>query len=107
MFSKLPIRVLYFFSDLINNSIISFYRNKIVEKNLINSFPEYDSKKIKKIKKGFYKNFCDLVFETIKSISINARLNMEKALNQKIHLFLDVKLKKKKATSIELVGESL
>jgi len=45
--------------------------------------------------------------QTIKSISINARLNMEKALNQKIHLFLDVKLKKKKATSIELIGESL
>ena len=45
--------------------------------------------------------------QTIKSISINARLNMEKALNQKIHLFLEVKLKKKKATSTELVGESI
>ena len=45
--------------------------------------------------------------QTIKSISINARLNMEKALNQKIHLFLEVKLKKKKATSTELAGESI
>ena len=45
--------------------------------------------------------------KTIKSISINARLNMEKALNQKVHLFLEVKLKKKKATSTELVGESI
>ena len=48
-----------------------------------------------------------LDFMKMKSISINARLNMEKALNQKIHLFLEVKLKKKKATGTELVGESI
>ena len=89
VFSKLPIRVLYFFSDLINNSIISFYRNKIVEKNLINSFPEYDSKKIKKIKKGFYKNFCDLVFETIKSISIKENELKKRVKFNNLHLIND------------------
>ena len=44
--------------------------------------------------------------QTIKSISSNARSKMEKALNKKIHLFLEVKLKKKKSIHIELAEGS-
>jgi len=62
--------VLYVLSDLFNNTFAPFYRKEVVEKNLYNSFPRLSSNKLKKIKNTFYKNFCDLVFETIKSISI-------------------------------------
>lgn len=71
VFSKLPMRTLYILSDLFNNTIASLYRKEVVVNNLSNSFPGLSSKKIKTIKNTFYKNFCDLVFETIKSISIN------------------------------------
>ena len=63
-------RILYILSDLFNYTFASLYRKKVVVNNLSNSFPSLSSKKIKKIKNTFYKNFCDLIFETIKSISI-------------------------------------
>lgn len=64
-------RMLYILSDFFNNTFASLYRKKVVVNNLSNSFPGLSSKKLKKIKNTFYENFCDLVFETIKSISIN------------------------------------
>ena len=39
--------------------------------------------------------------QTIKSISSTARLRMEKVLKKKVHLFLEVKVKKKKKDSIQ------
>lgn len=47
------------------------YRKKVVLQNLRNSFPEKSEEEIRKICKGFYKNFCDIIFETIKSFTIS------------------------------------
>ena len=68
--SKLPIKVLYVFSDFFYVLISRFYRKKVVETNIKNSFPDLSEEQYKKIKKRFYKNFCDIFFETIKSYSI-------------------------------------
>ena len=68
--SKLPIKVLYVFSDFFYVFISRFYRKKVVETNIKNSFPDLSGEQYKKIKKRFYKNFCDIFFETIKSYSI-------------------------------------
>ena len=68
--SKLPIKVLYVFSDFFYVFISRFYRKKVVETNIKNSFPDLSEEQYKKIKKRFYKNFCDIFFETIKSYSI-------------------------------------
>ena len=79
-------RILYILSDLFNYTFASLYRKKVVVNNLSNSFPSLSSKKIKKIKNTFYKNFCDLVFETIKSISIKESELKKRVKFKNMHL---------------------
>lgn len=47
------------------------YRKKVVIQNLKNSFPEKSEDEIKKITKQFYKHFCDVIFETLKLMTIS------------------------------------
>lgn len=80
--SKLPLRVLYFFSDVIFflNYYLVGYRKKVITQNLRNSFPEKSEDEIRKIRKKFYNNFSDYLVETIKSFSISeteARVRMQ------------------------------
>lgn len=66
LFTRLPMRVLYFMSDIVFVLIyyIIPYRKKLVFKNLRNSFPEYDEKQIRKIAKAFYHYLCDFFMES-------------------------------------------
>lgn len=73
LFSRLPFFVLHRFSD-ISFVLVYFvfqYRRQVVRENLLNSFPEKSPKEIQKIEMQFYRNFCDLIFETIKTFSIS------------------------------------
>ena len=70
LFSRLPIRVLYIFSDIFYVFSSRFYRKKVVDINIRNSFPNLSQSQYNKIKNRFYYNFCDIFFETIKSYSI-------------------------------------
>ena len=65
--SKIPVRVLYFFSDLVYCLIyyIIRYRRKTVENNLANSFPEKSKEELEMIAKKFYHHFCDIFLETL------------------------------------------
>jgi KDO2-lipid IV(A) lauroyltransferase len=71
--SRLPLRVLYFFSGflafLINH--IASYRKKVIVSNLKNSFPEKSNTEIRKLTNAFYRNLADLFFEIIKLESIS------------------------------------
>ncbi len=73
LLSLLPLRVLYFFSDLLFIPLYyGFrYRGRIVRKNLMESFPDKDLKEIKSIERKFYHFFCDYVVEVIKMFSIS------------------------------------
>ena len=74
LFSKLPLRVLYWLSDFIF-VILYFvvgYRKKVVFQNLKNSFPEKSDSELKIIRKKFYHNFCDYLVETLKSFTITS-----------------------------------
>lgn len=74
LFSKLPLRVLYWLSDFIF-VILYFvvgYRKKVVFQNLKNSFPEKSDSELKIIRKKFYHNFCDYLVETLKSFTISS-----------------------------------
>lgn len=75
LFSLIPIRILYLFSDIAYLIIfyIIKYRRNIVLTNLKNSFPEKDDIKLRKIEKAFYKHFCDTIIETIKIFSISEK----------------------------------
>lgn len=75
LFSLLPLRVLYLFSDICRFFIyyVLRYRRDTVSKNLRNAFPEKSEREIKKIEKGFYKHFCDLFIEGYYSLLVSKR----------------------------------
>lgn len=70
--SLLPFRLLYLLSDLTYLLLYKLirYRTKVVRVNLENSFPENSAQEIKRIEIEFYRYFCDLVLETVKSLTI-------------------------------------
>ncbi len=69
----LPFPILYLKSDFLFFLIyrVFGYRRKTVAKNLKIAFPERSEKERQKIAKAFYKNFCDMVLETIKMMGMN------------------------------------
>lgn len=71
--SRLPLSVLYIFSDFLNfllNTVIS-YRKEVIMNNLRNSFPEKSEKEINQIRKEFYRNFADYLVETLKAFTMS------------------------------------
>ncbi|RXM51098.1 MULTISPECIES: lysophospholipid acyltransferase family protein [unclassified Chryseobacterium] len=86
--SKLPLKILYIFSDVIFflNYYLVGYRKKVITQNLRNSFPDKTEDEIRKIRKKFYRNFSDYLVETIKSFSISeteSRVRMQH-INQEL-----------------------
>jgi len=73
LISLLPFRILYLLSDILYFVLfyIVKYRRKVVEQNLKNSFPEKSVSERFKIEKRFYKHLSDLIFESIKTITIS------------------------------------
>jgi KDO2-lipid IV(A) lauroyltransferase len=71
--AMLPFSVLYFFSDLIYPIVyyVVKYRQKVVRKNLVNSFPYKSKKEIEHIEKKFYRHLCDYFVETIKTLRLS------------------------------------
>ncbi|MNU28450.1 Lipid A biosynthesis lauroyl acyltransferase [compost metagenome] len=73
LISLLPFRLLYALSDAICFLLFGLigYRKKVVVQNLRNAFPEKTEQEIQAIAKKFYHYFCDLLLETVKSMSIS------------------------------------
>ncbi|WP_290700585.1 lysophospholipid acyltransferase family protein [Lacinutrix sp.] len=71
--SILPFKLLYAFSDFIYLFIyrIFGYRKKVVLENLRLVFPEKSSEEINTITKKFYHHLCDMVVESMKSMTIS------------------------------------
>jgi len=70
--SLLPLPVLYVLSDVLEFLLfrVAGYRLKVVRANLRNSFPEHGPAELKQIEQKFRKWFCDLILETIKTLTI-------------------------------------
>lgn len=73
LFSRLPLGVLYVFSDILYvlGYYIFPYRKKLVRKHLRDSFPEKTKAERKFIERKFYRNLCDYVVETLKLLTIS------------------------------------
>ncbi|KJD34858.1 lipid A biosynthesis acyltransferase [Tamlana sedimentorum] len=71
--SILPFRLLYLFSDGLYILLFRVfgYRKKVVSSNLKLVFPEKTEKEIKRITKVFYHHLCDMIVESIKSLTIS------------------------------------
>jgi Kdo2-lipid IVA lauroyltransferase/acyltransferase len=68
----LPFRLLYILSDVLCFLLfrVGGYRRQVIRTNLRNSFPEKTDAQIKRIEARFQEWFCDLVLETIKTLTI-------------------------------------
>ncbi|MEY3397528.1 MAG: hypothetical protein RL220_122 [Bacteroidota bacterium] len=71
--SLLPYPVLYFISDFF--FVVFFYlvgyRKAVVLDNLQKCFPDKPEKEILKIRRAFYRHFCDMVLESLKNFSVS------------------------------------
>lgn len=74
-FSILPLRLLYFFSDLLFFLMyyVLGYRKKVVRENLKLVFPEKSEAEIKQIARNFYRHLCDIIVETLKNLSMSEK----------------------------------
>jgi KDO2-lipid IV(A) lauroyltransferase len=71
--SILPTRILYILSTFIFFWVyyVFGYRKKVINDNLNLCFPKKSKKEKKIIEKNFYQHMCDMLIESIKSISIS------------------------------------
>ena len=89
-----PLRVHYLFSDLFFNFAFHIirYRRSVVDKNLVNSFPDKTQKDRDRIARNFYRHFCDTFVETLyfDRISITEGKECVKYLNPELPIsYLD------------------
>ena len=79
--SHLPLCILYRISDLLYILLITLipYRKKVIEENILRSFPELDKSERTKLKRDFYRHFADLIIEGVKNLSIS-KVELEKRM---------------------------
>lgn len=70
--SLLPLWVLHRVSDVLYYLAyyVIGYRKKVVSSNVDRAFPEKSAKERQEIVKGFYRNFSDVIMESVKTFSI-------------------------------------
>ncbi len=97
IFSRLPLKVLYVFSDIFAffNYYFIGYRRKIIIKNLTNSFPEKSKSELKKIEKKFYRNFSDYLVESLKAMTIDENEFTNRISYTNIEAFKKIKSEQK------------
>ena len=80
--SILPFFILHFFSDVLCFWVyrVFGYRVKVVRENLKKSFPEKSDAERHVLEKKFYRNFCDLIFEVIKTFTISKKCMTERCV---------------------------
>lgn len=71
----LPFRILYGISDLLYFIIYHclHYRLEVVRNHLSSSFPEYTPDELHAVEKGFYRQLCDNIVETVKLLHVSDR----------------------------------
>jgi KDO2-lipid IV(A) lauroyltransferase len=87
LLSLLPFWILYLFSDILYFLLFHIikYRRKVVELNLKNSFPEKTVADRLDIEKKFYKHLSDLIFESIKTLSISPKSLKKRFIFSNLH----------------------
>ena len=101
--SLLPFPLLYVLSDFTFVMIYHIfpYRKKVVMKNLQNSLPEKTEAELKIICRDFYKHFCDLIFESLKTFTVSPEILLKRVELQNVELLEDYY---KKGRSLILVA---
>ncbi len=97
LISVLPFRLLYVLSDGLYFFLyyIVGYRRKIVTENLNLVFPDKSEAEIKTISKKFYHHLSDMIFESIKSMTISEAQMRKRFAFKNIELLHDFENKKR------------
>ncbi len=97
LISILPFRLLYFLSDVLYLFIYKIfgYRKKVVKSNLKLVFPDRSDKEISIIMSKFYHHLCDMILESLKSLTIKEKDIKERYRFTNIDLILDIEKKQK------------
>lgn len=103
LLSYIPWRVMYGLSDGLFYLLYYMvgYRRKIVRKNLSESFPEKDLSDIKRIEKGFYRFFADMLLESCKLASMSSE-EMRKRMKFKNVEAVNAMIRQGKSVSVYL-----
>lgn len=74
LFSRLPLTVLYAFGAIVYLLVYRVFRirRSVVRANLETAFPEKDALEIGRLARNCYRNYCDVLMEMIKSMTIRA-----------------------------------
>ena len=80
LISRLPLGVLYVLADLCFPLLyhVARSRRKVVTENLNNAFPELTPRERRKIRRRFYRWFCDYVVETLKLLTMSRKEMMRR-----------------------------
>ncbi len=72
LISKLPLGLLYLVADAlyVMTYHVTGWRKDLAYGNLKNAFPEKDDRELRRIAKGVYRNFADVIVEAVKAMSI-------------------------------------
>ncbi|MCK4677647.1 MAG: lysophospholipid acyltransferase family protein [Bacteroidales bacterium] len=95
--SILPFQLLYLVSDFFYFLIyfIFRYRKDVINENLQNAFPDFDSTERKQIAKQFYRNLGDVVVEIIKTKQIRREQLQERISFENFEIIEDLYSRKK------------
>ncbi len=87
-FSLIPFSLLYFTSDFLAFLLFKVirYRRKVIRKNLLFCFPTITKGEIEEIENKFFRNFTDILLESIKGYSsdVNTIAERHKLINPEI-----------------------
>ncbi|MCW3123965.1 MAG: lipid biosynthesis acyltransferase [Flavipsychrobacter sp.] len=75
LISLLPFPVLYLFSDFVYFIVyyVTGYRKNVVMQNMRNAFPDKTQKELNRLCKDFFHYLCDLMLETLKTLTISKK----------------------------------
>ena len=91
LISRLPLALLYLFSDFLYLIIcyVMRYRKDVIDLNLLHAFPEKSASERNRIKRQFYRNFTDSFAETLKLLTISKKELDKRVKIINSHLVLD------------------
>ena len=70
--SRVPFALLYRLADLLGWLAFRVfpYRDEVVRENLSRSFPDWDERRMREVRREYYRGFADMLIEVIKSASL-------------------------------------
>lgn len=92
LIAHIPLSVMYRMSDAMYPFVryILKCRRKVVRRNIRNSFPEMDERKLDEIEEGFYRHLCDCIIETVKLLHISDEEMKRRVIVHNIELIEDI-----------------